>query len=363
MSWSHVTHLMSRSHVTHHISFISCHSSHVTHHISLISCLITKSLISYLDLISLFSCLIITSLGLASRDNKRVMQRFYQRVQKMKFAESIGSEPVNHMSLITRHSSHVTHPMSHHYVNHLMSLISCLDPMSHNYVTHLLWLISCLDLMSLISCLDLMSLITCHSSHVTHLMSLITCHSSHVTHLMSFIACQSSHVTHLMSGSHVTQLMSRSYVTHHMSLISCHSSHVSISCHLISCLIITSLITCHSSHVSISCRSSHVTDLMSHHYLTHLVSHHYVTDAQLLPIYSRMATFNFCQWPLPTSHRIILPVTCAHPLRSNLCPLLSVHLPRKIGIGFQDFSHSSQSRSHVTHLMSYHYVTQPGLKG
>ena len=215
MSWSHVTHLMFRSHVTHHISFISCHSSHVTHHmslitchsshvthhISLISCLITKSLISYLDLISLFSCLIITSLGLASRDNKRVMQRFYQRVQKMKFAESIGSEPVNHMSLITCHSSHVTHPMSHHYVNHLISLISCLDPMSHNYVTHLLWLISCLDLMSLISCLDLMSLDLMSHHYVTYHMSLISC-----LDIMSLITCHSSHVSSLPHSSRVSSL-------------------------------------------------------------------------------------------------------------------------------------------------------------
>ena len=171
------------------------------------------------------------------------------------------SESVNHLSIITCHSSHVTHLMSHHYVTHLMSIISCLD------------------LMSLISCLDLMSLIALHSSHVS------LRHSSHVTHLMS------------------------------------------------------------------------------HHYVSHLISHHYVTDTKLLPIYSWVATFNFCTWPLPTSHRIILPVTSANPLRSNLCPPCSVLLHRRIEIGFQGVSHTSQSRSHVTHLMSHHYITQPGLKG
>ena len=205
-------------------------------------------------------------------------------------------------------------------------------------------------------------LITCHWSHVTHPMSLISCliitslisyHSSHVS-----ISCHSSHVTHVMSPSHVT---------HHMSLISClittslisyHSSHVSISCH--------------SYHVSISCHSSHVTHLMSHHYVTHLMSHHYVshlmshhyvTDTKLLPIYSRVATFNFCPWPLATSHRIILLVTSTNPLHSNLCLPCSVLLHRRIEIGFQVVSHSSQSRSHVTHLMSHRYVTHPGLKG
>ena len=133
-----------------------------------------------------------------------------------------------------------------------------------------------------------------------------------------------------------------------------------------------SLITCHASHVSISFHSSQVTHLMSHHYITHLMSHHnvthlmshhYVTDTKLLPIYSRMATFNFCPWPLSTSHCIILLVTSAHPLCSNLCLPHSVLLQRRIGIGLQGFSQSSQSRSHVTHLMSHHYVTQPGLKG
>ena len=150
-------------------------------------------------------------------------------------------------------------------------------------------------------------------------------------------------------------LSSRLIIT---SLISCHSSHVSISCH--------------SSHVSISCHSSHVTHLMFHHYVTHLmshlyvtwlISHHYVTYTKLLPIYSRVATVNFCPWPLPFSHRIILTVTSAHPLRSKLCPTCSVLLPRRIGIGFQGVSHSSHSRSHVTHLMSHHYFTQPSLKG
>ena len=88
---------------------------------------------------------------------------------------------------------------------------------------------------------------------------------------MSLITCHSSHVTHLMSHHYVTDLMS---------IISCHLSHVSISCH--------------SSHFAISCNSSHVTHLMSHHYITHLMSHHYVADTKLLPIYSRVATFNFC---------------------------------------------------------------------
>ena len=169
-----------------------------------------------------------------------------------------------------------------------------------------------------------MSLISCHSSRVLSLR-----HSSHVTHLMSLISC----------------LIIRS-------LISCHWSHVSISCH--------------SSHLSISCHPSHVPYLMSHHYLTHLMSHHYVThlmshyyvtDTKLLSIYSPVATFNFCPWPLPTSHCIILPVTSAHPLRSNLCPPRSVRLPTWIGIEFKSVSHSTQSRSHVSHLMSHHYVT------
>ena len=132
---------------------------------------------------------------------------------------------------------------------------------------------------------------------------------------------------------------------------------------LILCLIITSLISCPSSHVSISCHSSHVTHLMSDHYVTHLRSQNYVTDTKLLPIYSRVAIFNFCPWPLPTSHRIILLVTSAHLLRSNSYPSLSVLVPRRIGIGFQGVSHSYQSRSHVTHLMSHHYLTQPGFKG
>ena len=132
---------------------------------------------------------------------------------------------------------------------------------------------------------------------------------------------------------------------------------------LIACLIITSLISYHSSHVSISCHTSHVTHLMSHHYVTDLMSNHYVTDTKLLPIYSRVATFNFCPRPLPTNHHIIIPVTSAQPLRINLCSPRSVLLPRRIGIGFQGVSISSQSRSHVTHLMSNYYITQPGLKG
>ena len=91
---------------------------------------------------------------------------------------------------------------------------------------------------------------------------------------------------------------------------------------------------------------------MSHHFVTHLMSRHWVTDAKLLTIYSRVATFNFWPWRLPTIHSIILLVTSANPLRSNSCPTRSVPLPRRIGIGFQGVSHSSQSRSHVTHLMS-----------
>ena len=217
-------------------------------------------------------------------------------------------------------------------------------------------------------CLSLISVsIPCHSSHVSSLRhsawpqgirkglnkrftkgfwkgyslkvwgqsQLITCHSSHVTHLMSLISCL--------------------IIT---SLISYHSSHVSISCHSSQFSI-----SCHSSHVTNLMSHHYVTHLMSHHYVSHLMSHHYVTNTKLLPIYSRVATFNFCQWPLPTSHRIILLVTSAHPLRSNLCPTCSVLLPRRIGIGFQGVSYPSQSRSHVTHLMFNHNVTQPGLKG
>ena len=197
----------------------------------------------------------ITQPGL--KDKKRVKQRVYQRVQTREFTESIWSESVNHMSLI--------------------------------------------------SCFIITSLISCHSSHVS-----ISCHSSHF-----LISCHSSHVSISCSSSHVTHLMSRHYFTHPL----------------------------------------------SHHYVTHLMSHHYLTDTKLLPIYSRMATFNFCPWPLPTSNRIILPVTSANPLRSNLCPPCSVLLHRRIGIGFQGVAHSSQSGSNVTHLMSHHYVTQPGLKG
>ena len=157
---------------------------------------------------------------------------------------------------------------------------------------------------------------------------------------MSLNSCYSFHVSTLRHSSDVTHLISRSHVTHLISLISCHSSHVT---HLMSHL--------------------YVTHLMSHHYVTHLMSHHYVTDTKLLPIYSRVATFNFHQWPQPTSHLIILRVTSSNPLRNNLCPSRSVLLPRRIGIGFQGVSHSSQYRFHVTHLMSHYCVTQPGLKG
>ena len=84
---------------------------------------------------------------------------------------------------------------------------------------------------------------------------------------------------------------------------------------------------------------------MSHHYITHLMSHHYFTDTTLLPIYSQVATFYINPWSLPTSHRIILLVTSAHPLRSNLCPPRSVHLSRRIEIGSPGVSCTSQSRS------------------
>ena len=147
-------------------------------------------------------------------------------------------------------------------------------------------------------------------------MSLISCHSSHASSLRP-----SSHITHLMSRSHVTHHISRSHVTHHMSLISCLST-----TSIISCLITMSVI-------------SYVSSLR----------HWY--------------TFNFCPRPLPTNHHIIIPVISAQPLRINLCPPRSVLLPRRIGIGFQGVSNSSQSRSHVTHLMSNYYITQPGLKG
>ena len=161
-----------------HTSLITCHSSHVTHlmshhydthHMSLISCLDLMSLISCLDLMSLISCLSITSPCLTSWDKKRIKQSVYQRVKEREFTESIGSESVNHMSLVTCHSSHVTQLMSNHYVTHVMSLISYLD------------------LMSLISCLALMSLITCHSSQLSSLH-----HSSHVSSLR-----HSSHVSSL----------------------------------------------------------------------------------------------------------------------------------------------------------------------
>ena len=163
---------------------------------------------------SLIWCIIITLLSLASMDKKRVKERVYQRFQEREFTKRIGSESVNHMSLITCHSFHVTHLMSYHYVTHLISLISFVDFM---------WLILCIGLMSLI---------TCHSSHLTHLMS-----HHYVTHLMSLISCLD-----LMSLISCLDLMSHitchwSLFTHHMSLISC-----LITRSLISCLIIMSLI-------------------------------------------------------------------------------------------------------------------------
>ena len=142
-----------------------------------------------------------------------------------------------------------------------------------------------------------------------------------------------------------------------MSLISCHSPHVLSLRHSSHVIHLKVPNSCHSSYVSISCHPSHVTHLMSHHYVTHLTSHHCVTDTKLLPLYSLVATFNFCPWTLPTSQRIILPVISAQPLRSNLCQPYSLFLPRRIRIGFQGVSHSSQYLSHVTHLMSHHYVT------
>ena len=188
------------------------------------------------------------------------------------------------------------------------------------------------------------------TSHPTHscldLMSLNQCHSSHV-----------SSFRHISSNS----FLSRSHVTHPMPLSDLSIPYVLLVSHLIQLIPVS--ISCHSSHVTHLMSHHYVTHLMSHHYITHLMSHHCVTDAKLLTIYSRVATFNFCPWPLPTSHRIILPVTSAHPLRSNLCPHRSVLLPGRIEIGLQGVSHSTQSRSHVTHLMSHHYVTEPGLKG
>ena len=178
--------------------------------------------------------------------------------------------------------------------------------------------------MSLISCLIITSLISCNSSHVS-----MSCHSSHVS-----ISCHSSHVTHLMSRHYVTHLLSHQYVTHLMSLISCHTSHVASFWHISSdsflsrshvthpmplsdlsipyVLLVSQLIQL--IPVSISCHSSHVTHIMSHHYLTHLMSHHlvthlmshhWVTDAKLLTIYSRVAKFNFCPWPLPTLSTVV----------------------------------------------------------
>ena len=137
-----------------------------------------------------------------------------------------------------------------------------------------------------------------------------------------------------------------------LSLISCHSYHVSISCHSSHVLI-----SCHSSHVTHLMSHHYVTHLMSHHYVTHLMCHHYVTDTKLLTIYSRMATWNFCPWPLPTSHCIILPMTSAHPLHSDLCQTRSVFLPRTIGIGFQGVSHSSHLSLDLLSLNSCLIIT------
>ena len=156
-----------------------------------------------------------------------------------------------------------------------------------------------------------------------------------------------------------------------MSLISCHSSNVSSLRHssyvtylmfdlmwLISCLDLMSPITCHSSHVSSLRHSSHVLWLRhSSHFLS--LRHWYWVAAYILSV----ATFNFCPWPLSTSHRKLLLVTSVQPFLSNIYPTRSVLLPRRIEIGFQSVSHSSQTRYHVTHLVCHHYVTQPGLKG
>ena len=66
------------------------------------------------------------------------------------FTESMGSETVNHMSLITCHSYYVTHLRSHQYVTNLMSLTSYHDLMT---------LISYLIITSIISCLIITLLI------------------------------------------------------------------------------------------------------------------------------------------------------------------------------------------------------------
>ena len=214
-------------------------------------------------------------------------------------------------------------------------------------------------------------------------MSLISCHLLHVTHVMSHHC-----VTHLMSHHYVTHLMSHHYgtdtkllpissrvatfnfclwplpTTHRIILpVTSAPPFNSNLCQPRSVLLPSKIGIVFQGVFHSSQSRSHVTNLMSRSHVTHLSSHHYVTDTKLLPIYSRVAKFNFCPWPLPNSPRIILPVTSAHPLHSNLCPPRSVILPRRIGIKFKGVSHSSQSRSHVTHPMSHHFVTQPGLNG
>ena len=110
---------------------------------------------------SLILCLIIMSLSLASRVRKRVKQRVYHKVQKREFTESIGSESVNHMSLISCHSSHVSSLRHSSHVTHLMSQSHVTHLMSRSHVTHHMSLISCFITMSLISCLVTTSLISC----------------------------------------------------------------------------------------------------------------------------------------------------------------------------------------------------------
>ena len=144
----------------------------------------------------------------------------------------------NHMSLITCHSSRVTHLMSCHHVTHLMTLISCLD------------------FISLISCLGLMSLITCHLSHVTYPMS-----RSHVSHLMSHITCHSSHVTHLIS--------------------------------LISCLITALLISCLITMSHISCL---IIILLILSYCLYTLEWPHLTSAHDLCL---LVTIEYYRWPLP----------------------------------------------------------------
>ena len=196
---------------------------------------------------SLISCFIITSLSLASSDKKRVKQMVYKRVQQGNFTESIGSETVNHMSLIT--------------------------------------------------CLIITSLISCRSSLV------------------------SIHVTHLMSRSHVTD---------HMSLISCF-----ITTSLISCLITTSLITC-----------LIITSLILSYCLYTLGWQYLISGHDLCPL----VTAYYYWGPLPTPSA----VTYSHPAAS--------FSQKNKTIRFQGVSHSSQSRSHVTHLMFHQNFTQLGLK-